>query len=89
MSINLKEAQKKIQEKDYEGAYNICQELLKNSNNENKSSLNLLIINATCAFQLLNYNEAEKSFKLAITLDTNGQYTQKIWKVISFSSFSF
>lgn len=89
---NLKEIQKKIQEKDYENAYNLCNNLI--SNNENKSSsssssLNLFIMHGTCSLQLLKYNEAIKSFSIAITLDTTEQYTQKLWKVILFISFLY
>jgi uncharacterized protein HemY len=74
----MKEIQKKIQEKDYEGAYGLCSQALQGSA---APPLNLLIMHGTCAYQLEHYSEAEKSFRSAISLDTSGQFLQKLWKV--------
>jgi Tfp pilus assembly protein PilF len=74
----MKEIQKKIQEKDYEGAYQLSAEVLQGSV---APPLNLLIMHGTCAYQLEHYSEAEKSFRSALSLDTNGQFLQKLWKV--------
>ena len=93
MSVNqIKEIQKKIQEKEYQEGYLLCQDILNSSSSssssENKILLNVLLLSSSCSLQLLNYLEAEKTFKSALLLDTNGQFTQKIWKVRNHSLFS-
>jgi tetratricopeptide (TPR) repeat protein len=78
---NLKEIQKRIQDKDYETAYSLCVEALKSSTSSSPN-MNLFIMHGSCAFQLEKYSEAEKSFREAIALDTNEQFKQKLWKVL-------
>lgn len=89
----IKEIQKRLQEKDYETAYTLCQEILQSLPSPSSSTttatttsppnglLNVYVMHGTCAYQLEQYLIAEKSFRQAIELDVTGQFIQKLWKV--------
>lgn len=75
----IKEAQLKIQEKDYVGAYSLSSQAMQFAS-EN-APLNLLILHGQCAHHVEKYKECTKSYLDAIKMDKEGQFHQKLWKV--------
>lgn len=79
MNSLIKNAQSKIQEKDYANAFALSSEAIEQSGT--KPALNLLMLHATCAQHVEKYDVSSKYFMAAVEIDKDGQFHQRIWKV--------
>ena len=78
MKSLIKNAQSKIQEKDYANAFALSSEAIEHSGT--KPALNLLMLHATCAQHVEKYDVSIKYFMAAFEIDKDGQFHQRIWK---------